>query len=199
MSVGGFVRTSSGPPGPQGEQGIQGIPGSVNVTAGAALPGSPVEGQLFSLIVDDANGIEWMFRYRSSTNTWRFVGGAPLFKQFVGTLTTTSTVFATATNGPTLTLPNVGTSLDLDIQFGASEFTGTVAINTGVFVSGALVSSSAAFFFANIAGSKATVSSKLRTLAALAGARVDQVFNTNSGTSSFSNPFLSILPVQIHP
>lgn len=197
------VSTPMGPAGPAGPTGPTGPPGTAAATGGTALPGSPTDGQLFSLIVDDTNGVEWLFRYRSSTNTWRFVGGSPLFKQNLNTITTTSTTFTTSVTGtggaPSITLPNVGTSIDIDVEFGASEFTGTVALNTAVFVSGAIVQNATAWFFANAAGSKGTVMSRLRSPTALAGAAVTQAFATASGTASFANAFISVTPVQIHP
>lgn len=93
------------------------------------LPGSPGEGQVVDLLVDQAKGIVWRVKYRGknpdgSDNTsaykWEFVGGADLFDEVTSQDSTPSaTTYVSLTNiGPQVWLPT-GIGGDFDVEIGA--------------------------------------------------------------------------------
>lgn len=102
---------------------------SGTVPGSASLPSSPVDGQLFSLLVDDTNGVEWLMRWDAAKSLWRCIGGNPLTAYVAsvnsGTAQAVTTSFVAVTGGPSLVLPNVGTALDVVFDHGVTWFGST--------------------------------------------------------------------------
>lgn len=80
---------------------------------GTALPGSPTDGQEFTLV--DSTTLptyQWRFRYNagsSNTDKWEFVGGTPALIVVETAETTASASYAAlATAGPSFTVPRAG-------------------------------------------------------------------------------------------
>jgi hypothetical protein len=84
---------------------------------GAALPGAPVDGQLFIYTVDAGAGIEWLLKYEQATAKWRFLGGPPLISIVDASEATSSTTYTTLTTaGPSVIVPLLG---DYAIEIGS--------------------------------------------------------------------------------
>jgi len=70
---------------------------------GTTFPTSPANGEIFTLVDSlTAPTYQWTFRYVASITDaykWVFIGGAPVIKFDLGTLTTTSTSYVVPTNG----------------------------------------------------------------------------------------------------
>lgn len=94
---------------------------------GTSLPGSPVDGEEYSYLADDANGVIWRFKYRSASASsfkWEFIGGPPKLIEVTTSETTNSSSYADlATVGPDYTTPLAGDWL-ITISATASQSTG---------------------------------------------------------------------------
>ena len=81
---------------------------------GIALPVSPVDGQIFTLVDSlTAPTYSWMFRYVASITTgykWIFIGGAPATRVYDPAQSISPSAW-TATTLPTFTIPRPGTYL----------------------------------------------------------------------------------------
>lgn len=83
-----------------------------SVGFGTALPGSPVDGDEFTL-VDSTTAPTWSWQLRyvaaKASNKWIFVGGSPGYAEVTTNETTTSTTYvALATAGPNFAIPVAG-------------------------------------------------------------------------------------------
>lgn len=144
--------STPGPQGIQGVQGSQGIQGTtglagsgITVAGSTTLPSSPVDGQVFSLIVDDTNGAEWQMRWDAAKGVWRCMGSNPL-TVYVASVNgaaaqAVTTSYVAVTGGPSVTLPSVGSALDVAFDFGSQPFggaaTSAVAFLLGLSINGA--------------------------------------------------------------
>jgi hypothetical protein len=86
-----------------------------------ALPITANNGDEIRFLADDANGVVWHLRYRSSAPSdyrWEFIGGSALFDEVLTNESRTNTAFgALATVGPSITVPLAG---EYDVWIGAS-------------------------------------------------------------------------------
>ena len=82
-----------------------------------SLPGSPADGQEIYYKADATNGIIWHLRYNSTSTYWEYLGGGALEAEYDSdtTQTMTSGVWATLTNGPSVSVPLDG---DYEVSFG---------------------------------------------------------------------------------
>lgn len=110
-------------------------------TYGTALPGSPLDGQEFTLVDStSAPTYQWKFRYNAlsaSTLKWEFVGGPP-FQNRVNTQenTASGTLTTLTTVGPTFTAPRTGEYL-VDFGFQAIAVSaGPANAMAGLFLNG---------------------------------------------------------------
>lgn len=95
--------------------------GAGSVTYGTTPPASPVDGQEWIFPADEANGIQWRFRYRAasaSAHKWEFVGGSTLMAAVDASETCNSATFVDLAGGPALTLARAG---DYELTFGAES------------------------------------------------------------------------------
>ena len=89
---------------------------SGNPTLVTSLPGSPTDGQEVYYQADDANGLIWHLRFRSTasggnaTYPWEFVGGSRLSSTAAGGFTTTAASWGDLVSGtaPNFSLPLAG-------------------------------------------------------------------------------------------
>lgn len=147
----------TGATGPAGTNGTNGTNGSVGATGPAgpagsgitiarttSLPSSPVADQVCSLVVDDTNGVDWLLRWDATKGLWRCQGSAALTAYVAsvnsGTAQAVTTSYVAITGGPSLTLPNVGSALDVVLEHGMLIFGGTgssgVGSNVGLSIGG---------------------------------------------------------------
>jgi hypothetical protein len=172
------------------------------ITEDTSFPGSPVASQFFSLLVDDTNGVEWLFRRNAANTKWRFQGGAALYA-VVNTLETTATTVTwldLATVGPSITVPVAGL---YEISFGCYMKHGASAGNTqmGASVDGGAPATSEDALFTQPAASNSAAASVTKTIRATvatpATAIKAQYRNGTTGTATFDRRWMAILPIQI--
>ncbi len=118
---------AAGAAGATGATGATGANGSGNTVVGSAtLPVSPVDGQVFSLLVDDTAGIEWQMRWDAAKSLWRCIGGNPLTVYVAvingGSSFAMPTAWSTYGGAPSVTLPSVGTSFDVVTEIGGQSY-----------------------------------------------------------------------------
>lgn len=96
------------------------IGGSRAASSGAAarvtsLPTSPIDGDECVYIADATNGVDWHFKFKSSTSKWDCIGWAPLTSSIATSEARNSGTFGDLTTvGPSVTVPLAG---DYMIQF----------------------------------------------------------------------------------
>lgn len=62
--------------------------------------------QVVAVLVDAANGVEWLFHWNAGTGYWDFVGGPPLYAEVEASETRSSTLYGDLTTvGPSISLP----------------------------------------------------------------------------------------------
>lgn len=88
---------------------LDGVADRTLVQRGTALPSSPVDGQLFEWVIDDAAGIQWLMRYNAAAATyrWEFVGGPP-GQARLDAEAGAATLPAYSPSGPAYTIPHSG-------------------------------------------------------------------------------------------
>jgi hypothetical protein len=196
----------------KGSPGSSGASGSgITVARTLTLPASPTDNQVCSLVVDDTNGIEWMLRWDATKGVWRCIGGNPL-GVYVATVNggssfSVTTSYATMTGGASLTLPTVGTSMDVVFDFGAQTFGSTVGSgpSIGLSISGAAPAAgdpvAGNYDGATISSGTATPATRTPIKTAVApGAVVVQEIKANlTGTFIVSQAWIAARCVQIHP
>lgn len=187
-----FNPLGTGPAGPQGSVG------SLAVSASGSIPGTPADGQVFSLLVDDTNGVEWLFRYDSAKTLWRAIGGPPFTAEVDTSNSVTTTSYADV-GGASLTLPSVGTSFDVDIFHGATTFFSTNTIFTSLSIAGSTPVDTDSANGGALAHS-ASVARKIATRNIASGSVIKQEYKLNaSGSGSESGSWIAVYPRQLHP
>jgi hypothetical protein len=107
---------------------------------GTAFPGSPTDGQMFTLVDSlTAPTYAWQFRYVAGiadAYKWLFIGGSAKHVVIATSESTASTSWANlATDGPSFTTPYAG-DWSISLRCGAYYTGNTQAINLGISVGG---------------------------------------------------------------
>lgn len=168
---------------------------------GTSLPGSPQDGQLFVYVADDTNGVEWLFKYHTSSTKWRFIGGPPLFSEITTSESTSSTSYVNlTTTGPAITLP---LAADYDVETG---FTGSGGNNVGGIMSydiGATAAvdadkASASALTVQGAGSQPSSAMRARRKTGLSAVTLTAKYKSPGGSSvGFENRWMRVAPVRV--
>lgn len=167
-----------------------------SATPGTAFPSNPSEGQHFSYIADDTNGVIWRFEYHAtgSSYDWWFVGGPPLMV-VVATAegTTSATYVALATTGPVVTVPLAG---DWNVHLSATQEASSA---TNVFMSYDIGGTGAADVDAICAGTATRTSPsrvKRKTGLSAATALTAKYRSDGANTGTFRERTIAITPIR---
>jgi hypothetical protein len=173
-------------------------------TYGTTLPGSPLDGQEFTLVDSTtAATYQWKFRYNagsSSSLKWECVGGVP-FQNRVDTQenTASGTYVALTTVGPTFTAPRSGDYL-VDFGFQAIAVAAGPA-NTigGLFLNGVDQSINVQQTLAGSgAGNVVTASARKRIISATVGDVLTmRYFVSNSVNTGFFQRNFQVIPIRV--
>lgn len=102
---------------------------------GQQLPENPRDGQRYTYIVDQTNGIAWTFQYNASSDStykWEFQGGATIAVSAAGSVSTTANTFQDL-GGPGSTVPLAG---DYLVTWGCIYSNTTVGADMSMAVGG---------------------------------------------------------------
>jgi len=165
-----------------------------------APPGSPNNGDIFSLQVEE--GIIWNFIYNagsSSSFKWEFAGGSPLNAFVDTTQSTTSTTYVDL--GTVLSLTAVPRAGEYLIEHGFNTFPfGATVENAWATVkigSAAAADAEGQYGWTNVANMTVTVHRNLRRTLAASDV-VKQMYRTVAATTvSFRNRWIKLTPVRI--
>lgn len=141
-------------PGPTGQTGIKGDKGDqgtvgpsgsgITVTRVTTLPASPTANQVIALVLDDTAGLELLLRWDATKNLWRSLSNGIALSNYVaapngGAAIALTAAFAVIPGGASVTLPNVGSSMDIVIETEATAFCSTTnsAVLIGPSIGGA--------------------------------------------------------------
>lgn len=170
---------------------------------GTSLPGSPVNGQEYTLVDSLTNpSYQWRFRYNagsSSAYKWEFVGGAEWYGETTGTDTTTSGTAANLINDLTFTLPRAGDWLiEVDAVASNTVADGQCFYSAGDAAVAASTVINGAFGQSPSAGRWSTVHSKGRANGLASGMVVrGKAWGSGGGTLSYQFRRLSVRPVRV--
>jgi hypothetical protein len=166
-----------------------------------ALPGRPVDGD--EVYFDTGLGFLWRFVYLSAAAgayRWVAVGGqTPLFAEVAAGESTASATYADlATDGPGVTIPLDG---EWDVAWGASS-TGTTATAQlrVAFKRGSAAADDADSILQQPAGVSyvsAGPGSRIRRVDLAAGDDVKLQYDTNAGTATFSDRWITAAPTRV--
>jgi hypothetical protein len=169
--------------------------------SGAALPGSPVDGEECTIIADATNGVAWRFKYRAASaaaSKWEFVGGAPLSHEVPASETrATASYGGLTTVGPSLTVPLAG---DYLISIGANiESSLTAGWRGRMTFSGTDAYSVWSSGYGNPSASPGDGASVARTArTTLAAQSIVCQYKSDAGNAvAFANRWMTILPVRV--
>jgi len=176
-------------------------------TYGTALPASPIDGQIATLVDSITNPTyQWTFRYNagsSSAYKWEFIGGTFASSEVDAASTTnvgTSWVVPSA-GAASITVPRSG---DYEVSFGGFlQFTtnasnGTIGLT--IAIAGSVVATDAVTFALNNILGSASVSRQRRKTGLTAGNTISLQFqvNPNGGpVNTLSNQWLKVIPVRV--
>lgn len=169
----------------------------VTIPEGTTLPATPAAGDLFILIADDTNGVDWLFRRNAANTQWRFVGGPDLVHE-LGTSgeTTASTTYTDLTTvGPTIAVPAAGLYL---VTFGSHLSPGAAASAAmGVSIDAATPAvATEVVYQASATAQASAVTRTIRASVAAAGNIVAK-YKTSAGTLNVSRRFVAVRPVRL--
>ena len=181
------------------------ITAGVNIGYGTSLPGSPSVGDEYYYTADATNGVVWHLRYSGPTNKWEFLGGAPYaVVQNTGTSSTlTSTTYVydvTTVDGPSITIPFIGT---YRVEFGFDA----ANTNAGRTMAMGLTTSTTPGTSTLIAGAELQVTnadtnvpytvSKFVHYFPLTAGTIYAQFKTSANTATVSNRWISVTPYKL--
>lgn len=141
--------------------------------------------------------IEWRFCYDAASSYWKFVGGGPLISETDTFEATSSATYVNlATVGPSVSVPFLG---DYIVTFGAETFAGAnaaawMSVDVGA---GAADGDGAVLQQSSAVTSVASVA-RARTKTVAAGTSIVCKYRSSSGSASFLNRFLNVLPLRVH-
>jgi hypothetical protein len=167
-----------------------------------ALPITANNGDEIRFLADDANGIVWHLRYRSSAPSdyrWEFIGGSSLF-DVVDTDEAISSGYAVykdlGTAGPTVTVPAAG---EYRLRLGVRIMHSGTDVCAMGWETDSTAASDANAIYTNVNGSGSRVhhSREYDTLEFVAGDVVTAKYLTNSGTANFVHRTMSLIPVRV--
>lgn len=169
----------------------------------SVLPGAPIDGQEIFYLADATNGVVWHLKYRSASASaykWEYVGGADLSAEVATSEGTASLTYVDLTTaGPSITVPLAG---DYDISHG---FAGLHATNNGACYSSYTIGATAAND-ADLArvvqpstnsSAQSSVSRMRRKTGISASSVIKQQYRTSTGTATFQDRWLRVLPVRV--
>ncbi len=170
--------------------------GSPSLTA--ALPTSPSNGDEI-IFVDSLSAptYAWHLRYISAkaSNKWQFVGGPPMSNEVAAAESTTSTAYvALTTPGPSIAVPVAG---DYFVTLGAF-ITGPAAGALPImsYDIGGTAAADADGISVVSSGVKVN-SSRVKKKAALTAVTLTSKYKTASGTGTWQDRFMNLLPIAI--
>lgn len=165
-----------------------------------SLPSPAVDGQEIYYRADSTNGIIWHLRFRNAFNggnatyPWEFIGGSKLESADRNTRTTTSTSLADLTGQPSITVPLKGFYEAFTAFYGNNSSAGnfvTQAVINNTTNEVEAASSTAASYSVTPVGQK--------RIEVTTASHVVKLQNrvAPGGTGSFSERYLSLLPVRV--
>lgn len=166
-------------------------------------PASPVDGEDWFYLADDANGVVWHFKYRAGSGSdykWEFVGGPPLSSAVVTTETTTSGTYAALTTaGPSVTVPLAG---DYIVEIGCNAQNDTANVRAAhsydIGATGAVDDDSASHTAG--AANPSSVMSRRRHDGLAASTLIASKYKTGTATTTtatFRRRVMHVLPVRV--
>lgn len=167
-----------------------------------ALPSNEAEGMEIYWEVDGTNGVAWHLRFNGTLSKWVFLGGPPLWAQIDTSEATTSTTYAALTTaGPSIVMPGAGlflVGLGTTVQASAQNFASTMSYDiggTGAVDADALLPRGGSTVGSNLIQVPSRFNRKTFATAVTLTAK----YKTESGTSTFSKRWMSLLPVTVDP
>lgn len=191
-----------GPPGVPGPKGDPGPAGMLTLSAATTFPSAPADSAVFSLLADDTNGVEWLFRYSQAHSQWRFIGGPALTKLANGVSQTIPTTYAAIANAPSITLPSTGSAWDFDILFGFSAYMSTSgwAPVMGLSIAGGAPVYTATMYTASGAETQSPVARTPVITGIAPGAVIQSQFKMNAAvTTTIGTMWMSLTPRSVTP
>lgn len=163
-----------------------------------ALPGSPFDGQ--EIVLTDslsAPAYYWRLRYNSTTTKWHALSGSPLYAEVATSeAKTNATAYGDLTTvGPTVTVPVVG---DYEVQIGAlitrTSDSGYMSFAVGAT---AAVDVDAVSVTLGATGQATLVTTRRKTAIPAATALLAKYRTVSTGTVSWANRWIRVLPVKL--
>jgi len=186
-----FAKTT----GPSLNTGWQAFSTAAAPTPSTTLPASPSNGQQ-AILVDSTSAptYAWFLEYSTTAAKWIFIGGSPAIAEVTTPESTTSTTYtALTTAGPSFTVPRAG---DYYVTIGALM---TAPGNIGAYMSydiggtGA-VDADRVEVDAPSASGRASVSRTRMKSGLAASTALVAKYKTTSGTPTFENRFMTVVP-----
>jgi hypothetical protein len=171
---------------------------------GTSLPASPADNDRYFWEVDATNGVVWHMIWNAALSKWLFLGGPPLYNEVLAAEGTSGTTYAALTTaGPSITIPGAGGGLYM-VGLGAyaqAAAAGAQAVMSYDIGATGAVDQDYVFFVSGGAGtSAASVARESRKSIATAVALTAKYKRTaGSGTVTFQNRWMTLLPVQVNP
>jgi hypothetical protein len=172
----------------------------------SSLPGSPIDGQIIYYEANATDGIIWQLRYRSASASaykWEFIGGSPLYKQFLyDGIASSGASYASFSTPVTVTTPLAG---DYVYKFGAGGAGPNAGydIFIGLSIGGATPSIGAGTSIYNYNAATGAQHMRWSTVleykktgvSALTTAETKYLHNAANG--NIANPYVSVIPVRV--
>ena len=167
--------------------------GPVGAGYGTSLPGSPIDGQEYTLVDSLTNpSYQWRFRWNagsSSAYKWEFVGGTRARANVSGGEVTSSATHVDLTTVQSITAPRAG---EYEAQIGAIGEHVTTANAISVSVGG-----NSEYVNAPLAGYRTTITFSV-LLTATAGQVLKMQFaSLNGGSATFRRRYFHLVPVRV--
>jgi hypothetical protein len=166
---------------------------------GTSLPGSPVDGQEFTLVDSlTSPAYSWKFRYvaAKATNKWVFIGGAGAWHQVDTSEALTGSWVNLATDGPYVVAPVVG---DYLARWGAigTHPTAGAAITTGVAAGDTNPPTPTPVVSIPGANQQFTTSGETRLLGVAAGTRIKMRYSSGGTGGRWMMRWIEVVPVAV--
>jgi hypothetical protein len=170
-------------------------------TLAGGPPASPKDGDIWIATTVDSNDARWQFQFNAgsgSAHKWDFIGGPALTAPRNGSLTTGSTSLVVLTGAPTLTVPRTGEYIVTVGGFAQAQTISSafdsfmVATNAGSAIASGHFTHTAIFSGGNL--TETFIPASL-----IAGNVIDirVALGAATGTCSFQNGWLSLVPLRI--
>lgn len=177
-------------------------PPASGATYQTTLPGSPTNGQE-TVLVDSTTAptYAWRLRYNSakSSNKWDFLGGAPLYAETTTSETTTSTSYANLSGGatgPAIALPVAGDYFVSTGFRGTSTATAFLRMSYDIGGTGAVDADAVIVEIAS-GGSDHMSVSRTRKKLALGAVTLTAKYRTTTGTGTWVDRWIQVLPIAV--